>query len=300
MSDNASADRRYLLTARQLLTDIESELDDLSDELIALIDKHSTSNGIQQQDKVDSGAKELIAGFIEAYVALLLAANGDIADIKVDTERERIIPLLNRAGLPDLAREFRIDTNNYGQDVQKRLLARKWTPDSKTLNDVIKSVQDGSTLTVRNIVANGVRQGKSVDQIAKDIQAYVKPLKLGEHTKPYDEYRKRFGRPRSYVPRNVPQGSIQFNARLIARSESAKTYRQASLDFYDGKSYIEGWKWLLSNAHPKPDECDDFARRTYKSAGDIPSSHAQCMCDIIPIVMSLSKMRQLAKQPAVA
>ena len=134
-------------------------------------------------------------------------------------------------------------------------------------------------------------QNKGAKEIAKELLQYIKPVADITNTRPYDEYRKRFGKPKSYKVNNRPAGSVQFNAIRIARTETSHVYRQATLDFYEDKPYIKGYSWNLSNRHPVKDECDLYASRTYATRNSIPRQHPNCLCSIQAIPMTAAELR---------
>ena len=169
-------------------------------------------------------------------------------------------------------------------------------PDGRTLQGRITTIKTGNIRIVRTIIEEGVRRGSSVLSIANQIEAYVQPDILGRRVRPFDLYRQRFGRPKSFVPKGIPAGSMDYNAVRIARTETARTYRAATVDFYKNKDYVDGFDLVMSGSHPKTDECDGYAADSpYYEIEQIPDSHPNCLCDVIPRILSYEEMRELKR-----
>jgi hypothetical protein len=81
----------------------------------------------------------------------------------------------------------------------------------------------------------------------------------------------------------------------IARTETANTYRQSTIDFYKDKPFVSAWDWVLSGAHPRPDVCDDYhTEGPYDHWYDLPTApHPYCMCDVVVITKSVDEIRML-------
>src|SRR4051812_34539884 len=80
--------------------------------------------------------------------------------------------------------------------------------------------------------------------------------------------------PHTFKYKGSPGGSIQYNAMRIVRTEMARIYRNSTMDFYEGRPYTEGYDWILSNRHPKTDQCDRYHEESpYGRRQDVPESH---------------------------
>lgn len=86
-------------------------------------------------------------------------------------------------------------------------------------------------------------------------------------------------------------GGISYTAFRLGRTELNNAFHRTSLDKYAETPWVETVKWNLSGSHPKPDICDDYAKKThFKSgepgqfkSGDVPSKpHPQCLCFVEP------------------
>lgn len=79
---------------------------------------------------------------------------------------------------------------------------------------------------------------------------------------------------------------INYNNDRIARSELARAYEQGFKRSLEEDNIATGFKWELSNNHPRPDICDFYAEIDNGQGpgvwlkGDIPElpAHANCLC----------------------
>lgn len=57
--------------------------------------------------------------------------------------------------------------------------------------------------------------------------------------------------------------------------------------------WVEGMKWNLSESHPRPDPCDDFAKEDHDDLGPgifkpgnvPPKPHPQCFCYVTAVML---------------
>ena len=139
-----------------------------------------------------------------------------------------------------------------------------------------------------------MKDGLSAEKIALNIRQYVNPLPGVAKARPYDIYRKTFGKAKDFTPKGVPAGTIQSNALRIARTETAEFYRDAASQFYADKDYVTGYRWVLSNRHPHYDICDELAAHgVYSKTEDRPFSHPYCLCDWQAELAPISEIKKL-------
>lgn len=126
---------------------------------------------------------------------------------------------------------------------------------------------------MKRIIANGIAQGNSPYEIAKDIEKYVSPKvgaadELGIETGP-GVYR-----------------SPYRNAMRLARTETKRAYTQASAEFYKNKPWVEMVDITLSPNHEEEDECDDAADGGPYTPDEgeqiLLGLHPHCMCSLTP------------------
>lgn len=278
-----------LFLALQNATDYQ--LNSLIGRINKTIEKYTRGGNITDVAQLERELNKLIDSYYSIFVDKLLDNGQQIAIERVNEALIQIIPKLAKAGLYSEAINFYNDVKLYAESTKARMMFTK--RGGQTLAVRIKTIQDGTEKTVRNIIANGVKDGKGSKAIAKDIAQYIKPVDDLTSIKPYDEYRKRFGRPKSFTPKGVPPGSVQYNSLRIARTESANVYRERAFDFYDDRQWVKGYRRVLSNRHPKTDECDTYAKKIYAKREDVPGFHIQCLCDVQAVVMTEQELTQL-------
>lgn len=268
-------------TVNAMLTSMNKEL------TMTLID-HSNDNGyIDNEKELKEQTDGIIEEFYIVYAASLVLASGKIAKERADDALREIVPRLEALGYTKEAKALSKTVSAYRATVERTVLRNPWTGDGMTLNSRIKTVKRGTQNTVRAIITQGVKDGKSTAVIAQEISQYVKPTQTKAVRQAGKIIKSRA---------KVMSGSVQYNVMRIARTETAQVYRQAMIDFYRDKDYVKGWGWYLSNRHPKADECNDYANTTYDSPDDYPQAHPNCLCDQRPIFYTEQELRERAKR----
>jgi hypothetical protein len=78
----------------------------------------------------------------------------------------------------------------------------------------------------------------------------------------------------------------------LARTELNNAFHLSQIySFYD-RPYILGVKWNLSESHPRPDECNEYAQGDHVGMGsgvfrvqDTPAKpHPNCFCYLTPVI----------------
>lgn len=166
----------------------------------------------------------------------------------------------------------------------KNLIKGRQLFDGKTIGNRIVSLKGSTKRNVQNILAVGIKEGKSARNIAKDIDGYIYP-KTGIYKSPFAYYRERFGKSTtSKIFGNlikkgyISKGSISYQAMRIARTEVNLTARNTMRRLYKDASFVKGYKWHLSASHPDIGcECEELAsRKILSEVPDLP--HPTCMC----------------------
>lgn len=287
-------DRKFFLLVIALENATTNQLKNLQDEINSKIAKYTSNGIITDQFALTREINKIIDNYYDVFVESLYESANKVGERAVERALYEMIPVLNKAGLYSEAIKLYQETRDYADRVAKRLMVDNWS--GKPLSYTIKTLKAGTQKTVQNIIVNGSAQGKSAFDIALDIEQYLIPVKNGAYVAPYDEYRKRFGRPKTYKVKGIPMGSVQYNAYRIARTEMAHISRQATLDFYKDKEWIKGYTWNLSNRHPVKDECDINSKKIYKTEDEIPAQHPNCLCDIRPLQMTLAELKEYRQQ----
>lgn len=97
---------------------------------------------------------------------------------------------------------------------------------------------------------------------------------------------------RSWFNPNTP-GGVRYASMRLARSEINNAFHAISVNNALDKPWVEGMKWQLSKSHPKPDECDTYAKGHSPGMGeglylprDVPRKpHPHCFCYVTPEVV---------------
>lgn len=286
-------DKQFFLLAIALENATQRQLDLLTKSIDKIFRKYTRNGVVTDPAAMASKINKEIDAFYDLFVEHLQISSQRVGKLRAQQAIDEVVPKLRKAGLVTESLDLYRKVRSYADDVGTRIMVDKWA--GQPLGYRIKTIREGTQKTVLNIIENGVKEQLSAKNIAKNIEQYVNPLPGAPKTAPLDEFRKRFGRPKSFTPEGVPQGSVQYNAMRIARTETAHIYRQATLDFYKNREWVTGYRWVLSNSHPRPDICDDYANVKYTNANDVPTGHPHCLCDVQPELMSAEEMRNLVK-----
>lgn len=115
-------------------------------------------------------------------------------------------------------------------------------------------------------VTTSIARGRTVDELAKDIRAFIDP---------------------------GVKGGVSYAARRLARTEINNAYHAVIIVHNEDKPWVTGMKWNLSGSHPAVDICDEYARRNAHNKGvgvfprdDVPRKpHPQCLCFVTPVTL---------------
>lgn len=119
-----------------------------------------------------------------------------------------------------------------------------------------------STGLVNRRVNSGLLLGHSAKRIAKDVADLIDP--------------------------NVP-GGVSYAAMRLARTELNNAFKTSQELRYRDEPWARGMRWNLSNSHPVPDECNEYAEADdfglgagVYPFGHRPRSHPNCLCYLTP------------------
>jgi len=134
-------------------------------------------------------------------------------------------------------------------------------------------------LSMKTYLADAMLEGKSAAEISQEIRAFMHLPAVDMRTKKW----------RAFFKQNPPgrgvYKSAAKNAQRVLRTELHRAYRNAAVQYVKQMPWAEGMQWMLSDAHPEMDICDDLASSdvgygpgvyTPDAFPDIP--HAQCIC----------------------
>lgn len=124
------------------------------------------------------------------------------------------------------------------------------------------------------IISEGIANKKSAYEIAKDLEKYVNPnaKKDWEWKKVYPNSSKK----------------VDYNAQRLARTAVNHAFQQAQKRSCEKNPYVEGIKWLASNAHSRTCELCKGRDGTIYKIEDVPLDHPNGLCTTVPYIpMSL-------------
>lgn len=179
----------------------------------------------------------------------------------------------------------------YSNAVERSVLTRISPYDGRNIEQRIVTLNRAHTQMVEKLIAQGIDDGLSVNQLARSIQNYIDPR---------SQAGRRFtaGNGINYravpIDKRLPKNNIRYNAVRIARTEIMTTYDIAASRYYQDQPWTSGWDWILSNTHAGQDDCDTLAEQSpHETLPDRP--HPQCACNARPRVATLSEFEQLVR-----
>lgn len=294
--ESTGLDRDFVLAVLLIENQVEDLTQAAAEDMAAAVMRQATATGIKDQDSLVIALIELLAAYFVLLDQTILDGQVRIAKLKA-SEGQTYLTALNQAEAFGAASQLRQELREFPDFVAKTFAFRRSGTDNLTYQGRIKSIQLGAEQTVRNIVANGMTKGESAAQIAQKIQRYVSPAAEGARTRPFAEWRERFGRASNLQPKTIRPGSVRTNAMMIARTETAEMYRDATERLYGKKRWVKGYRWVLSNSHPQTDVCDSLASHgLYEKDSSRPFSHPHCVCEWLAERYSDSELSRMVKR----
>jgi hypothetical protein len=167
-----------------------------------------------------------------------------------------------------------------------------------TLSDRVWKLGNGMKQEIETIVQNGMKEGKSADQLSRELKKYLnEPDKLFRKVRNKETGELELSEAaKKYKPGQGVYRSAKKNAMRLARTEIAAAYRRAAWEQFQDDPRITGIRISLSNNHtcvnPRTGQPEPFYDICDELAGDYPKSflwtgwHPQCRCVMNPIVIS--------------
>lgn len=123
---------------------------------------------------------------------------------------------------------------------------------------------------INRVVSEGVAQGKSAYDVAKDLEKYVNP-----------DARKDWEWSKVYPGTNKV---VDYSAQRLARTLINHAYQQSVKAMNDANPFCTGYEWKTSNNHERV--CDICKKRNGKvyEKDKLPLDHPNGMCVIIPAI----------------
>jgi hypothetical protein len=171
------------------------------------------------------------------------------AQERLDNEMLRRLP---KADLDDLlARQREVVRARVQLYRDGRLGLRSQLP----LSQRLYRAQALSTGRLERTLRNGIILGKTAEEIARDVEKYIKP--------------------------SAP-GGVSYVAQRLARTEVQNAYHQAQVGAMQDNPAVRAVKWNLVREH-RPDMCDILGGRTFNFDRVPEKPHPNCLCFLTPI-----------------
>jgi hypothetical protein len=97
-----------------------------------------------------------------------------------------------------------------------------------------------------------------------------------------------------FIDPNTP-GGVSYAAKRLGRTELNNAFHTSAIRLGEENPWVQGQQWNLSGTHPKKDECDVLASKTFSRklgrgvypADQVPRKpHPQCKCYLTPKTVS--------------
>lgn len=119
---------------------------------------------------------------------------------------------------------------------------------------------------IDEIVNNGLLLNKSAREIARDVRVFISP---------------------------TTPGGVSYSAMRLGRTELNNAFHTTSVRSAASQPWVDGVRWNLSESHPRPDECNDYADhddglgKGIFNPKDVPGKpHPQCLCYTTTVTVS--------------
>lgn len=147
------------------------------------------------------------------------------------------------------------------------LSSRIWGDNERTLKDIYQ------------VMARGISEQKPIYEIAKDLEAYVRPsarlpwnLRMNDGKKIYKK-------------------QVDYNAQRLARTLTQHSYQQSFIAATEKNPFVKEYVWI-SNGSRVCDLCKQRDGMHFKK-GELPMDHPNGMCTMEPVVDNEEMKNQL-------
>jgi SPP1 gp7 family putative phage head morphogenesis protein len=155
--------------------------------------------------------------------------------------------------------------------IVQRLIEGKNYTSGWTLSKSIWGDNEQTRKQILEILAGGRSEGKSVYQMAKDIERFVNPDKR----KPWNL---RNAQGRLIYPR-----SVDYNAQRLARTMLQHSYQESLIETAKDNDLITGFRWV-ANGSRACELCLSRNGNIY-AKDELPLDHPNGMCVFVPVVV---------------
>lgn len=158
------------------------------------------------------------------------------------------------------------------------------TRNGLTVSDRIWQQTQTARQAMRDVLQAGLASGHDAVKVARDLEQYVKngAKTLSEN---YPNMMARMGR-------RVP-GDLSYETLRLVRTEYSNAFFEGTYSRGAVNPSYRGVQYMLSDAHPKPDICDDLAEAdlyglgngVYPEGEEPHLPHCNCLCYVVPVVI---------------
>lgn len=175
-----------------------------------------------------------------------------------------------------------------------------------SLSERVWNLAGNAKKEIEIILQNGIKEGKSADEIQKSLQGYLnEPDKLFRRVKNKQTGNLEWSKAaQKYHPGQGVYRSAYKNLMRLARTEIKAANCEAVWQSMQTNPLITGYRVVLSNNHttlsngkkiPLKDICDDL-QGAYPKSFKFRGWHPQCRCEMIPIMATSEERKDLYKK----
>lgn len=175
---------------------------------------------------------------------------------------------LNGMGYNDYINNPLIKSNVLNRLVTGEIYGGKWSLSSAIWGDDKKKISE-----INKIIAKGVAENKSVEEIAKSLTKFVNPNR------------------RSLIDVDGVRGRIDYNAIRLARTSIQHAYQEAFVESTRLNPFIDAYRWVTSGGHNVCPLCIDRATTDKYGLGEgifpkdaLPLDHPNGQCTFEPVI----------------
>lgn len=227
---------------------------------------------------IDDDIVELVHGSMQEVVDGVLEAN-----------RAKLVSI----GFPEeVARDAFLHVRD---SVPKMIELGRVYDDDWTLSKAIWSGDKKAHDQIQHIISTDVTQGRSVYDIAKDVQSFVEPSeRRGNRPIKYYIYYDKDGRKvRDIRGRDLSElrkvervyyiGSVDYNAERLARTMVSHAYQLSNIAIQKNDPWVTKFEWHSAFVHGRTCQiCMDRDGMLYDK-DKVPLDHPNGLCDIYPV-----------------
>lgn len=170
-----------------------------------------------------------------------------------------------------LNRKFSISTDT----AIRNILTGRLYGDNVKISDRVWNITNGNLKDMNTIIAKGLAQNKSLNDIAKELQKYLNPdanngwrvIKVTNPNGTVSVYR-------------INNGKVDYKAQRLARTSIQHAYQQTLVALTKDNPFVNGYIWHADGGHPC-ELCLDRNGEHY-TAESVPLDHPNGQCSLEP------------------